>query len=697
MRAVLRGWVAAIGCVLLLSAVGSATARADATIEVETTSDVGSGTCSPSSGTCTLREALELAQQGQVAGEVRIRVNASGDIEISPRGPLAIDPAAAVETLEIRGPGPEQLAIDGGEDSEIFEVEGGFDLIAGMTLKHGAAFEFGGGAIHQSGGRLSVIGVKFEENSTVGGLPGGAILQEGGELSVGESSFVENYAERSPTHSGDGGAIFAASPGGELHIDDSEFLANQADDNGGAIYLAAGEAQIRGGKFAANVAGFDGGAIVTESPGSLATGLGVSFVENRARHGGGLMVRPGAGSILVAESWFSGNEASVQGGGMYAAAATTVERSTFSGNTSPSNTEHSGGGIATAEVPLTLSESTLTANVGGAIDLGLDAPVTIRGSTIVGNTDAHNVGAGVAGEATVTSSVLYGNQGSEGEGNCEGTMISGGHNIVGAPGRYCAWETASGDLFDADPLLGALTENGGPTPTLAPASRLSPAINHGSEPGPTDQRGLARPVPAGAVNTDVGAVEVQAPEIEAGPAISPDSGLVTGEQLTCLPGSWNEDTVSDASHTYEWLLQGDEVGSAPTYTLRSEDAGKELVCRETVDNGATAETAESEPVELEPGRAGFREPPPALDLRPSDLGSGPGAPLPPSACVVPNLRGRTLKDARKALRRRGCRLGAVGGERGKGARVLRQHPQPARSLPFRSPVRVELRSRSGWR
>ena len=62
-----------------------------------------------------------------------------------------------------------------------------------------------------------------------------------------------------------------------------------------------------------------------------------------------------------------------------------------------------------------------------------------------------------------------------------------------------------GDLFNMNPLLGPLRDNGGPTPTqaLLPGS---PAIDHGDDAGcPTaDQRGVPRPRGAAC---DIGAYE----------------------------------------------------------------------------------------------------------------------------------------------------------------------------------------------
>ena len=76
--------------------------------------------------------------------------------------------------------------------------------------------------------------------------------------------------------------------------------------------------------------------------------------------------------------------------------------------------------------------------------------------------------------------------------------------------------TSSASLLTADPLLGPLQRNGGPTPTMAPASG-SPVIDVGSAFGLTaDQRGDRRPLDfsgvanaAGGDGSDIGAFELQ--------------------------------------------------------------------------------------------------------------------------------------------------------------------------------------------
>ena len=61
-----------------------------------------------------------------------------------------------------------------------------------------------------------------------------------------------------------------------------------------------------------------------------------------------------------------------------------------------------------------------------------------------------------------------------------------------------------------------------------------------------------------------------------------------------------------------------------------------------------------------------------------------------ATCLVPDLTGRSLKASRKLLQRSRCQLGPVRGERSKGAKVVKQHREPGRSLPAGARVGVKL-------
>lgn len=75
----------------------------------------------------------------------------------------------------------------------------------------------------------------------------------------------------------------------------------------------------------------------------------------------------------------------------------------------------------------------------------------------------------------------------------------------------------------------------------------------------------------------------------------------------------------------------------------------------------------------------------------------PGLPTPPvvdpvatAQCVVPNLSGRKLKGARKALRNKSCKVGKVTRRTPRAKKVVAQSPKPGKKLPAGTKVNVTL-------
>lgn len=79
-----------------------------------------------------------------------------------------------------------------------------------------------------------------------------------------------------------------------------------------------------------------------------------------------------------------------------------------------------------------------------------------------------------------------------------------------------------------------------------------------------------------------------------------------------------------------------------------------------------------------------------VSLPPTEQGTNPPASPPTPTCEVPFLQGRTLKAARRALRRAGCALGPVHGERGRGAKVVKQYRRVGKALAAGTEVGVKL-------
>jgi hypothetical protein len=163
---------------------------------------------------------------------------------------------------------------------------------------------------------------------------------------------------------------------------------------------------------------------------------------------------------------------------------------------------------ATTAARLTFESSTITesgSTTVAAISANSSGRVNIHSSTITENNGKpFTVGTNTSpnGPATVTvtnSIVAYQRNGNP---DCASPITSGGFNLISAPS--CAGAAAT-DLLGADPQLGSLSDNGGPTLTYLPAA-TSPSVDSGDAAlCPTvDQRGLPRPSGAGC---DRGAVE----------------------------------------------------------------------------------------------------------------------------------------------------------------------------------------------
>jgi Ca2+-binding RTX toxin-like protein len=188
-----------------------------------------------------------------------------------------------------------------------------------------------------------------------------------------------------------------------------------------------------------------------------------------------------------------------------------VEDSTLAGNTA----SELGGGVAADDIGLlTLQNSTVAGNAapsGGGISVGIDPmddpeTVRLRNVTVAGNTAP--IGSNVAtleGTLDVGASVLVEPLG--GGTNCAGfpvTLISQGRSFF-SDGSCNAIGTDT--VSAADPQLGVLGDNGGPTPTRLPAITspmvgLVPVAECALD---VDQRGIARPQGA---NCEPGSVEV---------------------------------------------------------------------------------------------------------------------------------------------------------------------------------------------
>ncbi|HEX6273097.1 MAG TPA: right-handed parallel beta-helix repeat-containing protein [Polyangiaceae bacterium] len=387
------------------------------------------------------------------------------------------------------------VTLSGGGSERILYLDSGYDQTTprltvqrlafrdGSSPSTGEDTADGGAAIYRDGGSLTVIDCHFENNhapETGQDLAGGAIYGfGGGETRISGSTFVGNSAS-------DGGAV--GSLNGDLIVVNSTFADNAAtgtDGNpgnggcGGAIYMDGGDetASFCGVDIAGNDAGAIAGGVFRVSNSDDGT-----FVMDRSSVTGNRVTPTGDGNA----------------GGMYLQGlAVTITASTIARNEA-----FYGGGVWISEreaslTNVTIAENTAFGSNGGGVWLANEPDGTMLNCTIANN---HSTAEGMIAGAifgaglTLTNTIVSGNTAMYTPG-CNAEHASGGGNLQFPGGAPCTVAP-----LVADPLLGALDANGGPTQTLVPSAG-SPAIGLGTECPPTDQRGEARaePCTAGAV------------------------------------------------------------------------------------------------------------------------------------------------------------------------------------------------------
>ena len=555
-----------VGLAMLPALLAAPAAGAATIIEVTTLADPGAGECE-ATGECSLREALERVASGKVGGDVEVVIQPQGVIELD-GNELEVKGGTGLESIAIVGPGVAQLSVDAGGESRVFRASAVDLKVSGLTIE---------------GGHV--------DDAAIDGTGGAGIYSEDGSIVLEDVRVTGNEVESFR----DGGGI-AVEEEAQLEVVDSRIDHNVSGHYGGGLFTDSfAPVMIRGSEIDHNEAG---------------------------RGGGGINSR--AEQLTVAESSISWNTAGEAGGGLYAQLAGVLERSTVNGNAAAES--DGGGGLAMDSEFDTFSvvTSTIAGNSGGGIRLQ-GGEVAVENSTVAANTTETREGAGVEGnDFRIRNSILAGNTQAGGEADCSAEVASEGGNILGAAASAsgCEWQPGTGDAFETDPQLAPLAQNGGPTFTMAPSSRESPAINHGVTAPPLDQRGLPRPVPENLF--DVGAVEVQAPRNLPGhrPAIAAPSEAVVGDTISCEAGEWDTDTVTDAGFALTWMVGNEVIDSGETHVLTNADAGRPIECEVAVDNGATTTVARSQPFELEPAVAELSPTP--LDLGSRRVGSGPG-------------------------------------------------------------------------
>lgn len=215
--------------------------------------------------------------------------------------------------------------------------------------------------------------------------------------------------------------------------------------------------------------------------------------DNESFRGGGIANNIG-GTVTMTASLVTGN-AAISGGGVSQFADSppmSLSNVTISGNRATGN----GGGVYSAMFMIAMNNVTVTGNTADSDDNGTGNGGGVFATFLVF----------IGGNISLANTIVAGNADSGGEApDCAkdsfGAITSQGYNLIGDTTGCTLSGSTTGNLNNLDPLLGSLTDNGGPTFTHAllagsPARDTANPAAPGSGGGAcaaADQRGIARP------------------------------------------------------------------------------------------------------------------------------------------------------------------------------------------------------------
>jgi hypothetical protein len=473
------------------------------TIMVSTLADSGAG---------SLRAAIQQANMDSTPDLIEIPAGLGGVIDLTTVGDTTYGPSAFLIKHSITimadaaGSGVSISRDSGAAAMRVFAVAPGGSLtlenitVSGGIAQGGAGGSGGrrggggaaglGGAIFNAG-TLTISNSTFFNNQAIGGAGGSngsGNFTNGGGGGGGLNSSGQPGSTSGPGGAGggpNGGTVGSAAAGGgdggfgggggggpaESINSDTQTAGNGGFGGGGGA---------RGfGSGAGGTGGFGGGGGYGDSATGIG-GFGGGNQDNNSFGGGGGAGMGGAifndgGTVSLSNSTFTANTARGGAGGAGAQAGQGLGGAIFNYN----------GSLSSLNSTISLNSAD---NASGIYNLADNSTSTSSiTNTIIAQTDE-------SVSDYVQSVINSGNVSSSGGGDLIGSTTSFGGTIVSS----------------ADPQLGSLANNGGPTETLLPANS-SPAVDGGISSAAaglsTDQRGLPRIVGAA---VDIGAVETGA-------------------------------------------------------------------------------------------------------------------------------------------------------------------------------------------
>ena len=372
-------------------------------------------------------------------------------------------------------------------------VDGTFGDCTTVVLQAGATYVLGSGRgcgelnIDNS---MTIESSSTSQNATIQQTCTSNVDSRVAHVSSGNTATLDNLNLTGGQQNNNGGALRSESSS-TLILNADQLTGNRSDENGGAIN-SHGTLEVMNSTISGNCALHGGGAILLNSP---------------------------AGTSVVQNSTISGNTQGQAGGAI----------------------DNVGGALALNYVTLVNNTSSASPPCGSFVDAAVQSlpgepndPVPSTGSVGAQTPVAAPVNLSLSAGATLTSFGTVIGDIAATSNNCALagiTPTSAGYNYEngGVSATSCDLHATTDVQNGADPTLGSLGANGGPTNTQVPQTG-SLLINAIPDPGggcpaapttiTTDQRGVTRPQGPGC---EIGAVEVvvTAPAAPAAVVITP--------------------------------------------------------------------------------------------------------------------------------------------------------------------------------
>lgn len=410
--------------------------------------------------------------------------------------------------LTIRGAGAGLTIVDGADAGSVVSMQSRRLTLSGVTLRNGTAMR-GGGIELASRARLELSDSEIVDNETT--FRGGGIF-----AAVRSRLDLTNV-------------VIDGNVGVGIYLDTDPDGLNGPKGRGSNLKMTGGAlSNNTAGIFPALDARFGKSTVVLSGVavhGNVATFDEIGVIGN----GGRLTIRNSeifdnvqagginaSGSVTIVDSTIRDNVGDIGGlalGSVNPKVRTVLKltRSTVSGNQATSIVF--AGGLDLQNVTATIDTSTISSNsahdAGGIKKRGTRDRLVVTNSTIVGNS-ATDQGGGIlltspdlANPPVLRATILADNTAAFGP-DCFGAVKSEYANLIEDTTDCSVTTTGTGLIAGADPLVGPLQPNGGPTEThaLLPGSPAIGAVTRVSQCRRPDQRGVARTVPC-----DIGAYE----------------------------------------------------------------------------------------------------------------------------------------------------------------------------------------------